>query len=292
MDFIKNYSSNMVSIIQSQIPQDMKLTAQRHAVGSMAMLHKGFASIILQNKFKDRTINYETGQFEEGTYRTAGRLLGSMVTNPKLIGKEVRDFLKEPESKDFMEEDSNGKLVLNELKYYEAQLDHELKIRNTGRVAKELGVLMSMGIVFSMMFAAMDDDDLEDSYLIGMSNYLLHRTLNESGTNLSVGILGDAWGTVKDPLGAHVSAVEVLKVWKLLDGKEIKQNKYKGLSVRQRYLTKNIVGVKSIYDMHNAETLNEITDSYTMYNKEAMNIAQFALFGILNDKDTGLFKED
>lgn len=266
--FINTSMANQLSVIKGQIPQNMRVTAQRHAVGSMAMLHKGFASIILQNKFKDRHLNFDTGLYEEGHYRTLGRLMSSIIGNPMKMMERKEDFqkfYKEPQRSDF--KDSSKTDAENNADFNEAWLDYELKVRNTKRVVKEMGVYLSMVLIFSMVFAAAEDDDNEDIYMIGLTNYILRRTLNEASTNLSTGIVGDAISTLESPLVTLRSAQDFSAMWELFDGEEISANKYKGLSKRQRYLVKNIPGAKAIYDMHDAETLQEVTNSYKMYNK-------------------------
>ncbi|MFT6125729.1 MAG: hypothetical protein ACJAVA_000170 [Flavobacteriaceae bacterium] len=266
--FINRSMANQLSVIKGQIPQQMKVTAQRHAIGSMAMLHKGFASIILQNKFKDRHLNFDTGLYEEGHYRTLGRLMGSIIGNPMKMmerNEDIKEFYKEPKRENF--KDSGKTDAENNADYNEAFLDYELKVRNTSRVVKEMGVYLSMVLIFSMIFAAAEDDDNEEIYMIGLTNYILRRTLNEASTNLSTGIVGDVVGTLESPLVTLRSAQDFSALWEIFDGEEISSNKYKGLSKRQRYFVKNVPGAKAIYDMHDAETLEDVTNTYKMYNK-------------------------
>lgn len=275
--FINTSMANQLSIIKGQIPQQMRVSAQRHAVGSMAMLHKGFASIIIQNKFKDRHLNYDTGLYEEGHYRTLGRLMNSIIGNPlKMMERkeDFKDFYKEPKREDYK----------NNSDFNEAWLDYELKVRNTKRIVKEMGVFLSITLIFSMIFAAAEDDDNEDIYMVGLTNYILQRTLNEAGTNLSFGITGDIMDTLDSPLVTLRSAQDFVSMWELFDGEEITRNKYKGLSKRQRYLVKNIPGAKALYDTHDAETLKDVTSAYKMYNKGGIDWATLHLYGFLNGK--------
>ena len=196
--------------------------------------------------------------------------------------EDIKEFYKEPKRENF--KDSKKTDAENNADFDEAWLDYELKVRNTSRVVKEMGVFLSMTLIFSMIFAAAEDDDNEDIYMVGLTNYILRRTLNEASTNLSSGIVGDVVSTLESPLVTLRSAQDFGAMWELFDGEVIDRNKYQGISKRQRYLVKNIPGAKALYDMHDAETLKDVTSSYKLYNSGVTDRAILQMQNYFNEE--------
>lgn len=268
--FMMKFIRQQVSNVDATIPHEMRLMAQRDAVGSMMLLHKGFLSIFLQNRLKRRNLNIDTGLVEEGSYRTLYRLMADFFNldengdrNMKQKIQKLIGSIKPPQRSDF-----------NSQKEYEnAMLDYELDKRNMRRIGKELaamGILVTLG---ALIFAAATDPDNEDIYALQMSSYLMTRLLNESATAFTPSILTDLSDVIESPIVTYDTAKEFAQFYKLFDGEEISRGKYKGLSVRQRWITKNVLGFKGIYDVWDADNIRESEKTYRLYNEENINRA-------------------
>ena len=272
--FMMKFIRSQVSNVDATIPQEMRLAAQRDAVGSMMLLHKGFLSIFLQNRLKKRNLNIDSGLLEEGSYRTLGRLMGDFFNvnenGDREMKKKVQKLIgatKPPNRSDFETEKA----------YNDAMLEYELDIRNMRRIGKEIasmGILVTLG---SLIFAAASDPDNEDIYALQMSSYLMTRLLNESGTAFTPSILTDLSDVVESPIVTYDTAKQFVQSYQLFDGDEITRGKYKGLSVRQRWITKNVLGFKGVYDVWSADNVRESEKTYRLYNEENINRATLGL---------------
>lgn len=265
--FMMKFIRSQVSNIDATIPQEMRLAAQRDAVGSMMLLHKGFLSIFLQNRLKKRNLNIDTGLVEEGSYRTLTRLMGDFFNTNENGDREIKAKIQKLMGKVKPPKDATN----------EEWLNYELEVRNMRRIAKELaamGILVTMG---ALIFAAASDPDNEDIYALQMSSYLMTRLLNESGTAFTPSIMTDLSDVIESPIVSYDTAKEFTQAYKLFDGEEISRGKYKGLSVRQRWITKNVLGFKGVYDVWGADHVRESEKTYRLYNEENINRASLGL---------------
>jgi len=253
-----------VSNIDATIPQEMKLAAQRDAIGSMMLLHRGFLSIFLQNRLKSRHVNIDSGLLEEGSYRTLSGLMADFFNTKGNMSEKIDNLKKSLKPPAPGASDSEW-------------LEYELKVRNMKRIAKEMaamGILVTLG---ALIFAAASDPDNEDIYALQMSSYLTTRLLNESSTAFTPSILTDLSSVIESPIVAYDTGKQFMQAYKLFDGEEIRRGKYKGLSVRQRWVTKNVLGFKGVYDVWGADNIRESEKTYRLYNEENINRATLGL---------------
>lgn len=272
--FMMKFIRTQISNVDATIPKEMRLAAQRDALGSMMLLHKGFLSIFLQNRLKRRAVNIDTGLLEEGSYRTLTRLMADFFNTKGGMSAKI-DNLKasiQPPSKDASNDE---------------WLEYELNIRNMKRIGRELasmGILVTLG---ALVFAAASDPDNEDIYALQMTSYLMTRLLNESGTAFTPSILTDLSDVIESPIVTYDTGKEFAQFYKLFDGEEITRGKYKGLSVRQRWVVKNVLGFKGIYDVWSADNIRDSESTYRLYNEENINRATLGL----NSLYKGMYKD-
>ena len=110
-----------------------------------------------------------------------------------------------------------------------------------------------------------------------MTSYLTTRLLNESATAFTPSIATDLADVIKSPIVTYDSAKNLTQFYQLFDGDEITRGKYKGLSVRQKWLTKNVLGVKGLYDIWGADNVRATEDTYRLYNQENIDRSAFYL---------------
>lgn len=272
--FMMKFIRSQVSNVDATIPQEMRLAAQRDAVGSMMLLHKGFLSIFLQNRLKKRNLNIDSGLLEEGSYRTLGRLMGTFFNVNENGDRQMKENIQKligatkPPKRESFE---------TQKEYNEAMLEYELDIRNMRRIGKEvatMGILVTLGAV---IFAMASDPDNEDIYALQMSSYLMTRLLNESGTAFTPSILTDLSDVVESPIVTYDTAKQFVQSYQLFDGDTITRGKYKGLSVREKWITKNVLGFKGVYDVWSADNVRQSESTYRLYNEENINRATLGL---------------
>ena len=277
-----------VSNIEGQIPQGFKIQAQRHALLSTTLLHKSFLAVAGSKRFKDKHFNIASGMVEEGTWRTAAKLFGELFSadvsglEMKKRVQAMRDSLKPPTRP--IESDFSSKEKYDEAMkdYRNAVLDAELRVRNARRLGIEVGSYLSLALIFGSAMLLMGDDD-DDSWITATSNLLMMRTLNESATNLSFNIAGDIGGVISSPIVIWDSALKVMPVWEALNGDEIQNGKYKGVSKSNRYFMNIVPGMKSMYDLHSAKTVHDTRKAYENYQKgTVLNISTFGIMPFMD----------
>jgi len=277
--FMMKFIRDQVSIVDGTLPQEMKVAAQRDVIGSMLMLHKGFLTIFLQNRLKKRHLNIDTALIEEGSYRTLARLMGDFLNTNENGEREMNKKFKK----------LIGATAPPGPNATSAEwLDYELDMRNMKRIGKEVAAMITLVTLGAFVFAIASDPDNEDQYAMQMTSYLTTRLLNESAASFTPAIITDLSSVIEDPVVAYDSAKEVTQIWKIFDGEEIASGKYKGLSQRQRWLTKNVIGVKGVYDVYGADNIRESEKTYRLYNEE--NINRSTLY--LNALYQKAYKED
>ena len=127
---------------------------------------------------------------------------------------------------------------------------------------------------FGLMFAGFADDD-EDDYSKQALAYIFERTTNET-TSSQLGLIKETYSTIKEPFVGINQLLEIPQVYKLVTGDElVKSGRYHGLSQRERWLIKNIVGAKPAYDLMNAKNLKSQRDSYNHFASETDSFNPF-----------------
>lgn len=241
-------AKQMAQRVDGALRDEERTYAQRHYLLRYTMTHRGWLVLSTANRFKDKHFNLQTGVWEEGTYRTAGRLITNTIDS--LFGKNPKD-----------------------LKDIWVNMSQEDRV-NMQRVYKEmavLGAIYGLGLLFAG-FASDDEDDYSKQALA----YLFERTTNET-TSSQLGVIKELYSTIKDPMVGASQLVDMLSAHKLLTGDElVKSGRYHGLSERERWLIKNIVGAKPAYDLMNAKNLKSQRDSYNHFNAESESFNPFS----------------
>lgn len=264
--FLTEYIQDTVSSMEGQLPNEIRTMAQRNAIGSLALLHRGFLSIFLQKRLKKRGFNTASGLIEEGSYRTLGKMVADFVkSNDKsfldklkqLAGNIKPPLKKENETK----EDFDNRI-----------LEYELEVRNMRRVSKEMASLGLLTTAGALIFAMADDDENEDIYALQLGAYFTTRLLNESSSSFSPSIFRDTADIINSPMVPWETAKELTNIFDIFDGDEVKNGKYKGLTKSERFLIKNTFGSKGVYDLYGADNVKATRNTYEKYNLENINL--------------------
>jgi LysM repeat protein len=259
-----------------QIPQEFRVEAQREMFGQFVMMHKSYLSIGLSKRFKDKQFNPLLGKIEEGSYRTLYSFAESMIkgATQKNLSAAYKEFLNP--TKDVL--DQNGNIVSVELD----GLEKELRQRNLRRVAIEMAVASTMGVMATLLMGVAMDDDNKDNYALQFTNYFLYRVASET-SSVQFGILGEASDVVEAPVVMYDNAKEMAQFWKLFSGEEIKTGKYKGQREFERQFMKTIPGYKGAFDIYSAENLRTTARIYKRYNGDKMNYSTLMLTALMEE---------
>lgn len=267
--FFMDNVRNEVSRIDMTIPSELRLPAQRNALFSLVLQHKGFLSILTQAKFKKKQFNTATGLIEEGTIRTVGKMIAELFNEEGNFNERVKKLynkLKEVPKKENFKNDSD---------FRDAQLEYELRNRNLNRLAKEMSVFTAFAMLVTLALSLTEDEE-DENYFYAASNLLMMRVLNESTSSYSGGLFNDMVETATSPIVSLQSAKNIINT-DLFSGEEVKSGVYRGLSKRQRYLTKNIPGAKAIYNIWGADNISDARGVLDMYNKDKIDLNTFGI---------------
>lgn len=234
------------SIIDGQIPEEDRVYAQRHYLLSYFMTHRGWLSIAMARKFKSRHLNLDTGVVEEGSYRSLFNYLGDYV-------KEFREGNRRALIGNFREAWRKG---------------DEVQRKNIKRVGIELGALSTLMLLGLVLRTAAEDDDNEDLFALQLSNYLAYRTLNEL-SSVQFNIVTNFSDTIESPFVGWSTMKNLFDVGDLLSGEEVKYGTYRGMTEREKYITKMVPGMKQIFDLQN---MHQTYDTYKFYNQSNFSL--------------------
>ena len=245
MQGVQSFTSNVISNVDGQIPNEMRVTAQRHFLLNFFMTHRGWLSIATSRRFKNRHLNTNSGVIEEGSYRSFWNYMGR--------------YLKEYKS-------SNFKNVIGSFKEaYQGADDTEKQ--NLKRVGIEMAMLNSLMILGFIMANAAEDEDNKELFGLQATNYLLYRTLNEL-SSVQLGIGNNYVDIIESPFVGLQTVENLTKVTELFDDEEVTRGRYKGMQKNEKLLLQLIPGAKQVFDLG---TMNETYDTYKYYNQRNLN---------------------
>lgn len=179
---LKDIVSNKARIAQEG--QDAMLNefsvpmANRNMLANSVLIHKGWALINFDKRFKGRQFNYQTGIEEEGHYISLMKLLSS------LINGEAKRLSK------------NGTAGILQSAW--GQLDIDQK-RNVKRSGIESGVLLTLLAIGGAIFGGKDDEDDELGYFDQMARLLYLRTTNEIASANPITFSGTIMQSIENP---------------------------------------------------------------------------------------------
>jgi len=237
---VRKYVQHINSVIDGQIPETDKVLAQRHYLLSVFMTHRGWLSIAISRRFKSRHLNLETKTVEEGSYVSVWNTMGGFMREINKAGLPS---------------------TLNSIqKVWDNS--NEVERRNMTRVLKEAGVLSVLMLLSYGLMGLADDDDNKDNFALQLLNYAVYRTVSEtSSTQLNIG--SNLFEAIESPIVGWSTLKTVMSVSDLLNDDVIESGNYKGMTKRERYLTKFTPGAKQYFDMSN---LNQTFNTYKFYN--------------------------
>jgi len=263
---IRGHISNVISNIDGQIPNEARVHAQRHFALNYFMTHRGWLSIVASRRFKNRHLNVETGEVEEGSYRTLWNFMGR--------------YLKEYKKGNFGDFVKAWKVAYDSADPTESALLH----RNMKRIGIEMSMLNGLMLIGFLLNGMADDDEYAETYGIQGLSYLFNRTMNEM-SSAQLGSVNNFSEVIESPFVGWNTVKTFTDVGDLFNGEQVKRGTYRGLSERQRFLTKLVPGAKQVYDLSDAGRVKRMRSTYMFYNGANFNYTPLGnLYWLADDK--------
>lgn len=260
MNGVQSFSSNVIANVDGQIPNEMRVTAQRHFLLNFFMTHRGWLSIATSRRFKNRHLNTNTGTIEEGSYRSAWNYLGR--------------YLKEYKKSNFINILGSFKEAYNKADTTERQ--------NLKRVGIEMAMLSGLMTISFLLANAAEDDDNKDEFALQLTNYLTYRMVNEL-SSVQFGIGNNYTDIIESPF-VGLQTVENLGEalgGGIFDDEEVTRGRYKGYQKNEKLLIQLIPGAKQVFDVQN---MNSTYDTYKFYNQRNIKLSPLGLLWAEHDK--------
>lgn len=235
--------------IDGNIPQHEKTMLQRNYLGTFAMTHKGWLSILISNRFKSAHFNQQTGLSEEGSYISVARRLN-------MVSDSVKNSLKDKRS-------ITELLKLAKDAFYKDATSIEKT--NLQRTAKDLAITSIIFTLGAILSGFADDDENKDNAVIQVASILTNRVFNET-KSASTGVAGEIISTLEEPIVGFKNLVKTLDVTEALNFGE-ESNKYRGSSKSYEYFADNLPFLKNMHVSSSGADLNNYRKKYEFYNE-------------------------
>jgi hypothetical protein len=84
-NLVKNKINTLASKIDGNLSDTDRSAIHANTYAQFLVMHRNFMIVGLQDRFKHKQYNYNTGEVEEGMYRTVGRFIQSEFSQGKLF---------------------------------------------------------------------------------------------------------------------------------------------------------------------------------------------------------------
>lgn len=236
---VREINGNIDALIS---PED-RSAATRHWFLSFLTGFRSYLFLGIQRRFKREHFNFNSGNFEAGTYRSLGLFLQDLMKMSR----------------------ANGYSNLMKTMGQEWNKLSEVDQNNIKRAGKDLAAF-SILTALMMVVANIDDDEKnKDSWPIHFMSYLLYRTTTEIGTGqLPFGALS-AVDVVKEPF---TSVNRLSSIMEGLNLDEVKSGYYKGHSKLYQTVIKQTM-LKNLAD-YDTEAIYKKSKYFRKLNSEVL----------------------
>lgn len=240
--------STAIQEIDTQIPASEKSIAARHGIANFFLMHSNWILLATQRKFKNRHLNLNTGEMEEGNFVGTYNFIKQLVPSKA----QAKDYFKHVKEVWDNADDVTRKSLHRTMM--------EMAFVNT---------LLVMSYILSNM---MDDDKEENSWMLEFSNYMLFRVTNETLSS-TVALPRQFSETVNNPLKGIDRFYDLKDITDIFNTDVVASGKYAGETRSYRWIARNMPAIK---DYQRIVNIDKETDLYKMYNKENMVWSLFA----------------
>ena len=256
---IRGRIKSAIQKIDGQISEEDRSMSTRNAFFSFVNIHRSWLFIAVQNKFKKRQFNTQTGYFEEGSWVST---LGYF-----------REFLKA----------SKQKGVINTLSNIRKDFDSydEVTKRNVKRTLYELAVLNAFVALTAMALRELGDDD-DDSYLFKVSSLMLIRTTNELASS-SVALHKNVREMLDNVIVGLNSAEIVTQSPDIFSSDIVSRGRFRGMTERERYMFRQLPIMRDYWNIYSDVEGN--IKSYNYFNFVKQGNLDYTIYPFFQEEE-------
>lgn len=235
---------NLKQATDTQVTKLERSRLHRMMLGSFTSMHRTFLLYTHQKRFKRRHFNIGTDMYEEGTYNSTARALGS------LIG----DIIKATKDEGFQG-------MMSAVSQWKKELTNEEK-SNFIRLGLET---LTMGVTSGLAYLAAVgiDDDEEDTWGEYFAAYMATRVMSEVASVNDLGLLYSTQ-SVLDNIVVGNSTLKTITDYSSYDfSNEIETGMYKGLSNAERSIIKT-TWARHFYQLQNPQEMYRTFKNYNV----------------------------
>ena len=250
---IQTRMGEVVLNIDTQIPMETRVAAQRSALWSIFLTHKSFLITNISRRTRGEFWNPMTGEQEAGTYSSNLNFIGTALAEMRRKGSKniVKEFSQQ---------------------WKEASPEERMNLRRT---AVDMTILTMMGILAYLLFGMADDDEYADNYTVQAAAYFYQRLMNETSSMQAVGSVTTLNETISSPIVGMQIVEGIFEANKLFSGEEITQGTFKGHTERYRYLSKMSPAISNYNYLKDAKSLQQARKNYRLFNAGTIDANAF-----------------
>ena len=202
--------------------------------GQLVATHRGWLIDGLSRRWKAKGENYMSGEIEVGYHREFLSVLKSTILEPNRL--------------------ANLRRLMTNLDSYEPYQKEAIR-----RAFMEIVVVAALGLVAKLLNNASDDDD--DNWELEAAAYLANRALLESSA-LSLTPTPVPYAELVTVLNSPVAGTKQMQhafdvIDLLYGGDEVERGPYEGMTKREKYILKQIPGIKGSMSLRDPDSANQ-----------------------------------
>ena len=256
---IRGRIKSAIQRIDGQISEEDRSMSTRNVFFSFVNIHRSWLFLAIQNRFKNRQFNTQTGRFEEG----------SLIS----IFSYFRNIIKSSKQKGFVNTLSN---VRKDFDSYD-----EVTKRNVKRTLYELAVLNAFVALTAMALRELEGDD-DDSYLFKVSTLMLIRTTNELASS-SVALHKNL-GEMIDNVVVGTNSIEIVtQSPDIFSSDIVSRGRFRGMTERERYMFRQIPIMRDYWNIYSDVEGN--IKSYNYFNFVKQGNLDYTIYPFFQEEE-------
>jgi hypothetical protein len=234
LNYLDYTINNLATKADGTLTQLDRAKIHQSTWGQLVATHRGWLIDGIARRYKAKGTNLMTGEIEVGYHREFLNILKSTIMEPNRV--------------------ANLKKLLTSLDEFEPYQKEAVR-----RAMLEIIAVGIMSVVAKIINNASDDDD--DNWQLEALAYLSNRVLLETSalslTPTPVPYM-ELLTVLNSPVAGTKQVEQMLDVMDLIWGsEEVERGPYKGMSKRERYILKQIPGVKGSMSLRDPDSANQ-----------------------------------
>ena len=256
---IRGRIKSAIQRIDGQISEEDRSMSTRNVFFSFVNIHRSWLFLAIQNRFKNRQFNTQTGRFEEG----------SLISTFSYF----RNIIKSSKQKGFVNTLSN---IRRDFDSYD-----EVTKRNVKRTLYELAVLNAFVAFTALALRELEGDD-DDSYLFKVSSLMLIRTTNELASS-SVALHKNL-GEMIDNVVVGTNSIEILtQSSDIFSSDIVSRGRFRGMTERERYMFRQLPIMRDYWNIYSDIEGN--IKSYNYFNFVKQGNLDYTIYPFFQEEE-------